>query len=231
MGLSLSEAAARAGILAPSFLHHIEHGERIPSEEVAARLALALGDDEELYRAWSRLRGGAGLSAALAAAHTIERHLGAAPGPSREGSVAVEPTPAALLRVPRLPWGADPGTLAEPSRDAAEILRFDPAALPREAWLRPFAYRLEGDSIGLFVTGDLVLVTRNAWPIQSTAIYVVRSPRGIELSRVAWRDGTLWMGGPPDPGQPLAPSGTPPRALLGRVAAVIRTGSGLREGR
>jgi transcriptional regulator with XRE-family HTH domain len=48
------ELARRSGVSA-SYVSLIEHGEKIPSEEVAVRLARALEDDEDLYRVWSVL--------------------------------------------------------------------------------------------------------------------------------------------------------------------------------
>ena len=266
LGLSLAQASARAGLKAPSFLHHIERGERLPSEQVVTWLAAALQDDEELLRAWVRLRRGAPLDLALAAAKLFERHLasgnlrsltveitpstngapatngdgaaamngdgaaatngdGAAPSPARPAaSESLDGRAPMLLRVPRLDWGTDPNC-AEP---APETLRFDPQSLPQEAWLRPFAYRLPAgvQHPAPLKADDLVLLTRNAWPLSPRTIYLVRAAEGIRLSRVAWRNGTLWLAserlGAP---HPLEPSGTPPRDLLARVATVIRAGT------
>jgi transcriptional regulator with XRE-family HTH domain len=53
LGLSGVELAQRAQI-SPSYVSLIERGFKIPNEDAAARLARALGDDEELYRAWAR---------------------------------------------------------------------------------------------------------------------------------------------------------------------------------
>jgi transcriptional regulator with XRE-family HTH domain len=53
LGLNGSELARRAGI-SPSYVSLIERGYKVPDEDVAARLARALEDDEELYRAWAR---------------------------------------------------------------------------------------------------------------------------------------------------------------------------------
>lgn len=247
LGLSLAQASTRAGLKAPSFLHHIERGERLPSEQVVTWLAAALQDDEELLRAWVRLRRGAPLDLALAAAKLLERHLasgelrrtvesttnGSSPAPvngdggshatlhqspeSPDGRVPL------MLRIPRFEWGTDPS-----SESAAETLRFDPQSLPREEWARPFAYRLPADTAfpAPLRADDLVLLTRNAWPLSPRSIYLVRTPKGLRLSRVAWRNNTLWLvserlGAP----QPLEPSGLPPRHLLARLAAVIRSGS------
>lgn len=250
LGLSLAQASARAGIKAPSFLHHIERGERIPSEEVVVWLAAALQEDDELLRAWVRLRRGAPLDLALAAAHLIERHLAENGGLNEAGSNGAQPEPnpggaqaqangggngaharaeipPLLLRVPRYEWGVDPVS-SKDAPEPAEILRLDPRALPEEAWLRPFAYRLPSN-IPLPVplrAEDLVLVTRNAWPLQPKPLYLVRTSDGPRLSRVGWREGRLWLANERlGHAQPLEPSGTPPRDLLGRVGAVIHSGS------
>ena len=43
---------AKMADISPSYLSLIESGQKLPSEEVAVRLAKALGDDPDLYRAW-----------------------------------------------------------------------------------------------------------------------------------------------------------------------------------
>jgi len=53
LGLTGAELAQRADI-SPSYVSLIENGAKLPDEDVAARLARALRDDEELYRAWAR---------------------------------------------------------------------------------------------------------------------------------------------------------------------------------
>lgn len=53
LGLTGAELAERAGISA-SYVSLIESGAKVPDEEVAARLARALGDDGDLYRGWVR---------------------------------------------------------------------------------------------------------------------------------------------------------------------------------
>ena len=55
LGLSATELAERAGIT-PSYVSVIESGGRVPSEEVAHRLAQALDDDPDLYLAWAHAR-------------------------------------------------------------------------------------------------------------------------------------------------------------------------------
>jgi transcriptional regulator with XRE-family HTH domain len=51
--LTGTDLAVRAGI-STSYVSLIENGAKVPDEEVAARLARALDDDEPLYRAWAR---------------------------------------------------------------------------------------------------------------------------------------------------------------------------------
>jgi transcriptional regulator with XRE-family HTH domain len=53
LGLTGAELAERAGI-SPSYIARIENGAKVPDEDVAAQIARALGDDEDLYRAWAR---------------------------------------------------------------------------------------------------------------------------------------------------------------------------------
>jgi len=53
LGLTGVELAQRAGI-SPSYVSLIEKGSKVPDEDVAAGLARALDDDEDLYRAWAR---------------------------------------------------------------------------------------------------------------------------------------------------------------------------------
>lgn len=53
LGLTGADLAERAGI-SPSYVSLIEKGVKVPDEDVAAKLAGALDDDEGLYRAWTR---------------------------------------------------------------------------------------------------------------------------------------------------------------------------------
>jgi transcriptional regulator with XRE-family HTH domain len=53
LGLTGAELAQRADI-SPSYVSLIENGAKVPDEDVAARIARALRDDEDLYRAWAR---------------------------------------------------------------------------------------------------------------------------------------------------------------------------------
>ena len=53
LDLTGAELAQRADI-SPSYVSLIENGAKVPDEDVAARIARALRDDEDLYRAWAR---------------------------------------------------------------------------------------------------------------------------------------------------------------------------------
>ncbi|ANP46068.1 helix-turn-helix domain-containing protein [Candidatus Viadribacter manganicus] len=76
--LSLADLAQRAGLKAASYVLRIERGEKVPSENVAAALAEALGEDPESYKAWARLRAGnATWAGALDSARIAERAIAA----------------------------------------------------------------------------------------------------------------------------------------------------------
>src|SRR5439155_4643552 len=73
-GLTLAALALRVRA-APSHLCHIENGEKVPNEDLAARIARALGDDEQAYRAWSRARAGSEFAAVAEAADRVRSFL------------------------------------------------------------------------------------------------------------------------------------------------------------
>ncbi|HEY3215904.1 MAG TPA: hypothetical protein VGK93_05385 [Candidatus Eisenbacteria bacterium] len=136
--------------------------------------------------------------------------------------------PSLLLRIPILREGADPDAPGGTAARVLDSLRLDPRTLSTpEELLRPFAYRLTDAGARrarhVLRAGDLVIVTRNAWPLHADPVYAVRLAGGIVLTRVRWKDGSLWLPAA-DGGEPerVEPSGTPPAALVGRLAAVIR---------
>jgi transcriptional regulator with XRE-family HTH domain len=234
LGFSLQKVARAVGLRAPSHIHHIEKGEKIPSEDVAARLALVLGDDPALYRAWVRARQRGDLLAAQEAVRELEQWLA---GP-RQSPVTSQPmtvagggsqAPSLLLRIPILLEGTEPEAPGGPATRAVNSLRLDPVALPNpEELVRPFAYRLTDAgarrAAPVLRRDDLVIVTRNAWPLHPEPVYAVRFGGKIVLTRVRWMDDSLWLPAANQGGEPerLPPSGTPPAALVGRLAAVIR---------
>ena len=101
LGLNGVELAQRAGI-SPSYVSLIERGLKVPNEDAAARLARALEDDEDLYRAWARaerygldrldqmqrlddLTSDAQTSRMLASGRDLPRMAAAAPAAPRSG--------------------------------------------------------------------------------------------------------------------------------------------------
>jgi transcriptional regulator with XRE-family HTH domain len=73
LGWTLADLAREAGLKAPSYVLHIEKGDKVPSEDVAERLARALGEDVESFTAWARLRTGTTLDDALHSVLIAER--------------------------------------------------------------------------------------------------------------------------------------------------------------
>jgi transcriptional regulator with XRE-family HTH domain len=91
-GLTLQELADKVGV-APSHVFHVENGDKVPSEELAVKLAHALGDDEDLYRAWSRARSRSDFYTAVESAGVLAQYLRAAEQTSvEEERLRPEPT-------------------------------------------------------------------------------------------------------------------------------------------
>ena len=78
MGLSLQELAKRVET-SPSHIFHIENGEKVPNEDLAARVARALGEDQDVFRAWARVRQRTDFYTAAASADVVRRYLSAGP--------------------------------------------------------------------------------------------------------------------------------------------------------
>ncbi len=74
MGLSLQELARRVET-SPSHIFHIENGEKVPNEDLAARVARALGEDEDVFRAWARARQRSDFYTAAASADMVRVYL------------------------------------------------------------------------------------------------------------------------------------------------------------
>lgn len=80
-GLTLQELADRVGI-APSHVFHVENGDKVPSEDLAVKLARALRDDEDLYRAWARARSRSDFYTAVQSAGVLAQFLRAETRPA-----------------------------------------------------------------------------------------------------------------------------------------------------
>jgi len=246
LGLTLGQLSERAGLRSPSFVFHLERGDKAPSEATAVALARALGDDVDLYRAWAKALNRADLATALAAAATLQRLAGevgvgppageprgeesALPTRDRVGATSREGSAHALLRVPVIAEGADPGDGLLPASDVIETLRLDPRLLPPLDQLRRvFAYRV-GEHWArrlpeLLAPGDYALFSRGMDPFAEGHVHAVRVGRRVELSRVASDGSTFSLS--PSPGfagfSVAASDVTLLReVLVGRMVATIR---------
>jgi transcriptional regulator with XRE-family HTH domain len=210
MGLSYKRLSEAAGGLATSFLFNIEHGRKVPGEDVAARIALALGDGayEQLYRAWARVksrgRNGRGdhesmLSAweRLRSGFTLTDD-GARATPAPTAHKAAEPDDtrdAGRLRVPVLAAASDPGDGVRPGAEAiVNTLSLDPSLYGHDApqarerfarLRRPFAFALDATQAARvpgLPAGYLAVVTRESLDGQpSDAAWVVRVNGRLEV--------------------------------------------------
>lgn len=144
---------------------------------------------------------------------------------------ASEPAePAAFLRVPLIPEGADPGDGLRPQCDVLEILRFDPGVLPSAGlFVRPFAYRLT--ELGVqrvsdeLRAGDLVVVSHGQGEPRPGVIHAVRVAGGVTLSHIERRGGDLLLPAVAGRGLeaiPLGPFLGSRDVIMGKVVAAIR---------
>ena len=208
MGWSLKRLSEATGGLAPSFLFNIENGRKVPSEEVAVRIARALEDGahESTYRAWARAksRGRTGRidhEAMLRAWEQLRHPFGSplvpaepVPGPVRD---------AGRLRVPVLARPSDPGDSMRPVPEMViNTLSLDPQTYGHDAEMardrfsrlrRPFAFPLD-DTLAAHAGlpgSTLAVVTREgAEPPDTRATYVVRYDGELDVVR-----GTALAGG------------------------------------
>ena len=190
----LSEATAG---LATSFLFNIENGRKVPSEDVAARIASALGDTEHepTYRAWARVKsrgrnGRVEHETMQAAWEQLRRGFDGAPAARREPAAE-----ASRLRVPVLAEPLDPGDGVRPPADRiANTLSLDPQlygadaahARARFAGLRrPFAFALAAEQaarVAGLPAGYLAIVSRDGLDTPEPGVaYVVRCGGRLEV--------------------------------------------------
>jgi transcriptional regulator with XRE-family HTH domain len=210
-GLSYKKLSEAAGGLATSFLFNIENGRKVPGEDVAARIALALGDGayEQLYRAWARVksRGRNGRADHVSMLGAWKR-LSAGFAITDDGArVAEAPETvevrddqdpardAGRLRVPVLAGAIDPGDGVRPGPESVvNTLSLDPSlyghdaeqARERYARLRrPFAFPLDAEQAARMnglPAGYLAVVTRE--PLDGDAgdaAWVVRVNGRLEV--------------------------------------------------
>jgi transcriptional regulator with XRE-family HTH domain len=208
LGWSLKRLSEATGGLAPSFLFNIENGRKVPSEDVAVRIARALEDGahEATYRAWARAksRGRTGRidhDAMLRAWEQLRNPFGG-------HAAAAEPVPAPVrdvsrLRVPVLATAHDPGDGVRPVPEMViNTLSLDPQTYGHDAEMardrfarlrRPFAFPLDhalAAHAGL-PGGTLAVVTREgADPPDTRATYVIRFDGRLDVVR-----GTALAGG------------------------------------
>ncbi|HXJ68840.1 MAG TPA: helix-turn-helix transcriptional regulator [Verrucomicrobiae bacterium] len=205
-GLSYKRLSEAAGGLATSFLFNIEHGRKVPGEDVAARIAVALGDGayEQLYRAWARVKsrgrnGRADHEAMLGAWERLRAGFGVtdngAGTPERKIDVVDGARDAGRLRVAVLATAADPGDGVRPGPElVVNTLSLDPslyghdATLARERYTRlrrPFAFPLDAVQAARapgLPEGYLAVVTRETGePPRRDAAYVVRVNGRLEV--------------------------------------------------
>jgi len=257
LGLTGVELAQRAGI-SPSYVSLIERGAKVPDEDVAAGLARALDDDEDLYRAWARAaRLGLHKLDLLNRFEVISRTPGylslvesgqALPkleppgGPSRQWDEAADlasrlrdvaarltasprkagpaaqtgpdarpaddpaqpPAPgadddsaeSAIIRIPVLAEGADPGRLAPSPLAIRDRLLVDRRLVDDHEPERLFAYDVTPRAMkhlrGLASPGDRIVFLR-AGHVGPDRICAVRAGGDIILSRVLFKGRSLLL--------------------------------------
>jgi transcriptional regulator with XRE-family HTH domain len=246
-GLSYKRLSEAAGGLATSFLFNIEHGRKVPGEDVAARIALALGDGayEQLYRAWARVksRGRNGRADHEAMLSAWER-LRAGFAVSDAGATAAAATPpgvraeadagrdAGRLRVPVLAGAMDPGDGVRPgSESVVNTLSLDPSLYGHDApqarerfarLRRPFAFALDADQAARvpgLPAGYLAVVTREPFEAAAGGAWVVRANGRLEVV-----PGGVFAGAAPPEALRMAGLSDPPAlraALVGRIDLLL----------
>ena len=210
LGWSLKTLSEHAGGLAPSFLFNIENGRKVPSEDVAARIAQALDDSawESTYRAWAlvKSRGRIGrrdhdeLARAWELLRTPFGESSPATSPVAPAVPRVESGDATRLSVPVLATGVDPGDgVRPPAERVLNTLKLDPSMWGRDAGRarerlvrlrRPFAFALDAGMAAhtpRLLAGYLAIVTRDAGAQEDGTVrpdeaYVVRVGGRLEVA-------------------------------------------------
>jgi len=222
LGLTGAELSQRADI-SPSYVSLIERGTKVPDEDVAARLAKALRDDEDLYRAWARasrlglhrinmLNRIEAISRSPAYLSLVERGealpddlpMETAPLPAAADEAplpSLAPSAAAreeseILRIPVLADGADPGRTLPSPLSIRDRLLVDRRLVADHSPERLFAYEVTLPAMrhlrGLAAPGDRIVFQRGG-RVGPDRICAVRTPGGIVLSRVLFKDRSLLL--------------------------------------
>ena len=220
IGLTGAELAQRADI-SPSYVSLIERGAKVPDEDVAARLARALRDDEDLYRAWARasrlgvhklnlLNRMETISRSPAYRSAVERgdslpeHLSEEPAStSTERGLDLDDFRGAgfggqpdVLRIPVLAPGADPGKVAPAPLAIQDRLVVDRRLVADHLPERLFAYDVTLPAMkhlrGLASPGDRIVFQRGG-RVSADRICAVRTPDGIVLARVLFKGKSLLL--------------------------------------
>lgn len=202
----------------PSFISLIESGRKVPSVELAERIAKALQDDPKLYAIWAsiyripkRIRpelsdalfapwddgDGVARSSTLPPA-MVPRGPGRPPlddqeaaqvSASLDSDMLLEP-----LRIPHLAGGPIPSDDPPPRNVIASLVSIDARLVGRSSSVGLVALQLDELSARLasvtFRTGDLVIVDRQptSGPFSAQHVYVWNRPEGLILCRAATVD-------------------------------------------
>ena len=178
LGLSATDLAERAGIT-PSYISVIESGARVPSEDVAVRLAQVLDDDPDLYLAWAQARDVKDLPRFLKRMNRLLR-LRSDPVQREELGLGAEIQEPAMERasspiprtdhmpVPVLQDGFDPGDDPMNSDGVEGTIPLPEQVLPTDV-VGPFAYRPGEEAVqrvGLEIkAGSLVVLSTRPGPL------------------------------------------------------------------
>ena len=215
LGLTFQAIADRADLRSAAYVFHIENGQRVPTEAVAVRLALAVGEDERAFAAWARALQRADLRtvfdatrellmdpelAAFAAGTWTARTEPGVAHPSR--ARAGPPSSAkhasfARLRIPVIESGDDPGTALWPACPVLRTLSLDARLLgDPETFVRPFAYVLGTETVRRvpeLTPGHIAIFTRAHGVLDPASVHAVRNGGRIELARLLWNGRELLL--------------------------------------
>lgn len=247
-GLTGMELARRAGV-SPSYVSLIEHGEKIPSETVAVRIAQALEEREDLYRVWAvtsrmdeRTRDAVlrvSQSGELDVKSKEETTIGPPAGEAKSakppaiGNGFHDDLLAHGLAMPLLVPGAVPRDGEILADEVETRVCVDARLLGVEPSSRLVALRvdeLNGARVRSWLReDDIVLLEHNPRTLAAGRIHAIRVEReGLLLSKVTMGDGRLLLlSDPSDDDPPRAlpiPSGSSLKdAVFGTVVASFRS--------